>query len=429
MEKLKLTKTSVEAINFHAARGNQQFYWDDEQPGFGLRVTSGAKAYVVESRVNGKTCRLTLGRHGKLTAEQARRMARQEIGRLAEGIDPRVEKAKGRERGVTLQAALEAFIEGRRKGGKARDGLKDRTIADYRAAMRETFDDWMTRPITSISATTLRARYAKRVKESPARANNAMRVLRAVLRDAAAEMQDKAVKAELQSMVREAMQRRWAKVERRNSVIAKEDLGKWIKAVLSLHDPVVKKTGKVAKRRKATVVSDYLMFCLLTGCRREEAAGLKWSDVDLNGRTFTLRDTKNRLDHTLPMTDWLAAMFDRRKEAAQSEYVFPGAGKSGRLVEPRKVMAHVIKASGVEFTIHDLRRTFASIAEMLGVGGYTLKRLMNHKTTGDVTAGYVVLEVEDLRAPMQKITDFVLTSGGIKPSAEVHDLAKIKALR
>ena len=73
-----------------------------------------------------------------------------------------------------------------------------------------------------------------------------------------------------------------------------------------------------------------------------------------------------------------------------NDYVFQGTGRDGHIIEPRKQMAHVIKATGIHFTVHDLRRTFITIAESLDIPAYALKRLMNHKMTNDVTAGYIV---------------------------------------
>jgi len=78
--------------------------------------------------------------------------------------------------------------------------------------------------------------------------------------------------------------------------------------------------------------------------------------------------------------------------------------------EPRKQMARVIQESGVHFTIHDLRRTFITVAESLDISAYALKRLLNHKMSNDVTAGYIIKDAERLRAPMQKITDYFLSS-------------------
>lgn len=67
---------------------------------------------------------------------------------------------------------------------------------------------------------------------------------------------------------------------------------------------------------------------------------------------------------------------------------------------------------------------FITIAESLDIPAYALKRLLNHKTGADVTAGYIVIDVKRLREPMQKITDFILKAARAKPSAEVVDLRK-----
>jgi integrase len=82
----------------------------------------------------------------------------------------------------------------------------------------------------------------------------------------------------------------------------------------------------------------------------------------------------------------------------------------------------VTDRSGVEFTLHDLRRTFTTLAESLDIPAYALKRLLNHRVSAaDVTD--IVHDVERLRRPMQAITDYLLSAGGIRPAAEVIELA------
>ncbi|KTD82484.1 phage related integrase [Legionella waltersii] len=81
-------------------------------------------------------------------------------------------------------------------------------------------------------------------------------------------------------------------------------------------------------------------------------------------------------------------------------------------------MAHVTKASGVHFTVHDLRHTFITIAESLDISAYALKRLMNHKMSNDVTARYIITDVKRLRKPMQLITDYFLKCMGVIRSAD-----------
>ena len=78
----------------------------------------------------------------------------------------------------------------------------------------------------------------------------------------------------------------------------------------------------------------------------------------------------------------------------------------------------VARASGVEFTLHDLRQRFLTIAEILDIPHYALKRLANHRDSLDVTAGYILDDVERLRQPMQRITDFILEQVGDRVSLD-----------
>ena len=71
-------------------------------------------------------------------------------------------------------------------------------------------------------------------------------------------------------------------------------------------------------------------------------------------------------------------------------------------------MAKITALSDVPFIIHDLRRTFITAAERLDISAYAIKRLVNHKMANDVTAGYIVSDVERLRKPAQRVCDFFL---------------------
>lgn len=151
-------------------------------------------------------------------------------------------------------------------------------------------------------------------------------------------------------------------------------------------------------------MADYLLFLLFTGLRRQEVATLKWSAIDLNDRSFTLKDTKNREPLTLPLTDFIVQLLESRKVVKYSEYVFADDGKAGYLIEPRRQVQKVTEFSGVIFTLHDLRCTFITIAENIDISAYALKRLVNHKMSSDVTESYIVNDVERLRRPMEQIS-------------------------
>lgn len=82
--------------------------------------------------------------------------------------------------------------------------------------------------------------------------------------------------------------------------------------------------------------------------------------------------------------------------------------KLGDIYEPKKAVNRVVELSGVSFILHDLRRTFATIADSLDLPAYALKRLLNHKMNDNVTAGYIMKDIEPLRKPMQQVANFIL---------------------
>ncbi|MCA1854247.1 MAG: tyrosine-type recombinase/integrase, partial [Beggiatoa sp.] len=232
-------------------------------------------------------------------------------------------------------------------------------------------------------------------------ANLSMRVLRALFNFAAANYEVGGKALVLDNPVKRLSRTRaWFRIDRRETLIKPHQLRPWMDAVLGLDNGLAR---------------DYLQLILLTGLRRSEALGLKWEDVDLLGRTLTVKDTKNHRDHTLPLPDYLAGLLGAMPQ--YGAYVFEGP--RGRLNNLSYALEDVTRRSGVPFCIHDLRRTFATIADSLDIPGYAVKALLNHKGGSDVTAGYVLASTERLREPMQKITDYVLRCAGVEVSAEV----------
>jgi integrase len=90
-----------------------------------------------------------------------------------------------------------------------------------------------------------------------------------------------------------------------------------------------------------------------------------------------------------------------------SKWVFPSTDTTKRMWLPKKQITAVINASGVEFSSHDCRRTFATIAEAVNLPLTMIKRLMNHTTSNEVTGGYIVTEEETLREAINKIADYI----------------------
>ncbi|MGD9152167.1 MAG: integrase arm-type DNA-binding domain-containing protein [Gammaproteobacteria bacterium] len=397
---MRLTKAAVDKLpapkTIKAGKTVQKRYYDDSLKGFGIRVTSGGtKSFFIEKLINNKQRRITIGRYPELTVELARKEALKFLHKIATGIDPIAEKKENKAKRITLQEAFEDYL-------KARKSLKPRTIFDYHQVMKESFNDWRNKPLLDITKDMIAKRHTKVGQRSQARANLAMRTLRAIFNFAMGEYEN----AKGRSLITEnpvkrlSHTRAWYKVKRRDTVIKEHELAAW-------HDALANVQPERIINRIETI-KDYLLLLLFTGLRRAEAAKLTWDRVDLIGKTITIIDTKNSRNHVLPLSNFLFDLLNKRKETSNSDFVFPSTSKTGYIVEPRKVMQKITDISGVQFTLHDLRRTFITIAESLDIPAYALKKLLNHKTNSDVTAGYIVIDVERLRKPMQTITDYLL---------------------
>ena len=81
--------------------GKDAVFWDRDLPGFGIRVyPSGTKVYVVQTRAFGRSKRVTVGRHGRLSADQARKEAARIIARIKAGEAGRDRERRGPVRGA-----------------------------------------------------------------------------------------------------------------------------------------------------------------------------------------------------------------------------------------------------------------------------------------------------------------------------------------
>lgn len=425
MPKLRLSAEAIHALELPApgegGKTRQRLYYDEVQPGLAVRVTSGgSRVFVAEDTVGYKCVRVKLGPCSALTVSQARQRAREVCGEISKGINPNVRRRLDRERCSTFAEAFEDYVATR----VAAKRLAPRTEYDYRRLLYGSLDaegarkldgylsPWRALPLASITAQMVLRKHAELVKRSGAQANYAMRMLSAVWTFASAKRSAGAGTQLPENPVRVLSRlKAWVRIERRKTCIPAHQLADWFQAVREL--------STEANNDLAAVARIYLQSLVLTGHRPGELARLRIEDVDLKARTFKVRRTKNGTDHTLPMSDYLHELWSAWLKDLKGEFVFPGAGPRGHIVEVKKLVAKVRIAAGVSFTLHDLRRTFITIAESLDISHYALKRLLNHRMSDDITASYIITDVERLRAPMQKVNDFILRVAALRPGAEV----------
>jgi len=263
----------------------QDFIRDTLQPGLAVRILpSGVRSFILEVWVTDRSRRTTLGKLPALSLKDARKLAKQQGGQFAAGVDLVAERKDARAKAITLGAVFEDYLDSRE--------LRPTTLRDYRAILKNDLGDWQNKPVTAITRDMVERRHKAITDRSPAMANLVSRLLRALFNFAAGKYEDGQGHAILTDnpVKRLSATRQWNRIERRRSFIKPHELKAWFLAVEALPN--------VTHR-------DYLWFLLFTGLRKEEAAQLTWRQVDLTGQTFTLPTTKNHQPHTLPLRIWL----------------------------------------------------------------------------------------------------------------------------
>ncbi len=288
---------------------------------------------------------------------------------------------KKEERSVTLRECYESYVSLRTLRPSTRSGY-DRVVLKY-------CEDWLDRDFPSITDDEIIEKYISlRDNSGPGQAALAMRVVKAINSYAHAKFH--IPERNIGKILRVAGI--VSSPVRKTRFLQKADLPKWYKAVASMNGSVQERTAR-----------DIFLVGLFTGLRRSEIFTMKWADMDLRNRTLTVRNTKNHRDHSLPIPEVLVKLFRERKtDTGNSEFVFPGKSGMAAVRDIDDSRLKIVKNSGVNFSLHDLRRTFATVATEVGIPPYLLKKLLNHRS-GDVTEGYVISTSEILRGPMKKI--------------------------
>lgn len=400
--KQKLTASTIEKLE---PRDKPYIVRDSKTPYLGVLVSpGGTKTWIWERKINKSTSRKKLGRVGSgITEKMARDKADVFNGLAAQNINP-VEQIKKAENVLTLQVAIDQYLE---------RNLKESTKQDVLKAMKH-LSDWMERPLQDITPAMVERRHkllTDNASGSGARANLVMRYLRAIINHCSELHADENGKPLIQNnpVRRLSALKQWNRDKRRRSFVRPEDMAAWMEAV----------TNGLIGLKNADEVRDCYLLSMLTGVRPSEALNLTWDCVDFKHKSLTFKDTKNHSDHELPLTDWLAGLLvQRRAISGHFERVFSDSqGICPKNL--RRAQERIEKATGLHIMPTDLRRTFITAAERLDIGAYTLKRMLNHTIQGgDVTAGYIVLTVDRLREPMQRIEDKLLTDAGLK-SADI----------
>ncbi|EPJ6983800.1 tyrosine-type recombinase/integrase [Klebsiella pneumoniae] len=449
METFKFTKSRLESLP--PADSGQVEYGDTVVNGLRIRVgVSGVKSFCISRKRNGKFIRATLGRFPDLTIDNARAKALELLGDVATtGKNPNVERRINEKASVTLADALDTYIESR----DAR--LSADTAKQYRSILQNYSGDWMKQPIASISRERVETRH-KAVTDgsvwfgadrstlragvgtgSKAQADLWARVLRAICRFAHDHYRDndgKTLLPDPPTMVL-STKRKWHGTVRKTERIRTNELGRWFSALSTVRD-----IAEQGRDDIAAAVCDAVEMAIFTGLRKSEILELSWDRVNLGGRYFWIDTTKNGDPLELPVTETLLKLFRRRAKMKSADGLLVFPGDKGVIKEYRHIIERISAATVPEpnpdllkpipFKWHDGRRTFGTVAELVGVGNYILKRLLNHRTmrSADVTQGYLHFSADELMEPATRIEQAILEHAGMVESKKSLDAKLLLAL-
>lgn len=413
--------TSERVASFKCKPGaKQSIFWDGKSPGLGLRVTaSGAKSYIFQTELHGKTLRLTIGDQRAWSISHAQEEANRLKVKTDQGIDPRQEaadkkaadqaaaaakKAQETRETVTVAQAWAEYVEAMKSTwGKLH--LHDHMRAMQSGGEKRTRSNKLTEPGTLASLATVRLidltnerliAWAKAEgTKRPARARNARTLLGTFLNWCISHpiygqiittnpAQSKEIKKYL------------GKPAAKNDALQREQLLTWFNAIKQIQNPVI---------------SAYLQALLLTGARPNELITLKWEDVDFQWHNMTIRDKVEGL-RVIPLPPYLShllAMLPRR-----NEWVFSSqTSASGHLVEPRIAHDKACAIAGLNVTLHGLRRSFASLCEWIEMPAGIAAQIQGHKPQGVREKHYIRRPLDLLRMWHVKIEAWILQEAGI----------------
>jgi integrase len=148
----------------------------------------------------------------------------------------------------------------------------------------------------------------------------------------------------------------------------------------------------------------YILLSLFTGARRSNVMAMKWNCIDLKQKIWTIHgpETKNLEPLSVPLVDQAIEILKDIKKSANSIFVFPGTGKTGHLVEPKKAWRTLIAIAGLsDIRLHDLRRTLGSYQTIGGTSLTIVGKTLGHKST-QATQVYARLNLDPVRKSMEE---------------------------
>jgi len=396
------------------------------------RISPTKRVWIVKARQRGanKVRTITIGRLDVMPLSEAKRVASPLLAKLSSGINPseerrvalreaEIQRTVEEARSITLAEVIDRHFE--------LATLKPKTLRDQIGSLKRNFSDWYPKPIRSINREMVLDRFqsirkrvtAARETRDQARVSNSGKPSKFSKSTGLGEAQ-KAFRY-LNSIFDAVMNDEIggeALIPRNPILVLKEKkLRKQLPARTTYLDET--QVRKLVEHLNITYHDHYkgkirvddadaIRLYLFTATRLDEARLLRWEDVDIEKKVFRIVNPKNNKTHTLPMTDSISGLFQRRRALSSlSDFVFPSPRDVSRPNSFSRTFDRVSAEVGFQVLSHDLRRTFATHASSIGFDVLRIGEALNHSKQG-VTAGYIQSTSDSLRITLETVEKLLL---------------------
>ncbi|WCL54400.1 tyrosine-type recombinase/integrase [Gimibacter soli] len=412
----KINKTLVDSLT---STEKDFVLWDDEVKGFGVRVwPSEKRTFFFQYRPRGfrQIKKITLGHHGKVTAEEARRQAKTYAGQVSAGGDPAADiamKQKEKAQQVLLADFCDRYLEAADKGlilGRSGKPKKESTLKIDRGRVAQHIKPLLGKiSVKDIS----QADISKFIKDVTV-GKTAKDVESGNLRGRTVVKGGAGTATRTVGLLGSIM-----------SYAVSEGLIAY-NPVTGVKKPAyVKRTTRLTKKEylklgngleKSEWEGDTYQAILavrlfaLTGCRKAEIINLKWDEVDFTNRCLRLGDSKTG-ESVRPLGKLAIDLLKNAPRSNECDFVLPGARqKTKPFGGMARAWKRILKRSELTgFTIHTLRHSYASMAGDLGYSEITIGALIGH-AAGSVTSRYVHHLDEVLLAAADRVSEAIDTA-------------------
>jgi len=271
---MKLTKKAIDSFKYQGPGTRQDIRWDDQLPGFGVRIyPTGKKAFVLSYRANGRKHIMTIGAYGVLTLDQARDKAKRLIGQVLDGKDP-LEDRKQVSQGATIKKLCHEYIE---RYGKTN---KKTWEEDQRRINRHIIPSWGNIKVQSIKRSDVASLHHTIGKTAPYEANRILALL---------------------SKMFELAQRWGFLAENSINPARKIDKFKERKRDRWLSHEELPRVAQAIDKEENVYIRAAFWLYLLTGMRRSELLQVKWSEIDFERKEIRIPESKAGRIHYVPL--------------------------------------------------------------------------------------------------------------------------------